>query len=158
MQSRLTMLPGLILSIVLLCFEVSPAQATNINIGTTGCQTFLPGDASALVHWGNTTQNFYGTTTFPVVCSVPHSPLSVGLDAAYFVDGGSGGAGTTVSCALASYNFDGVFLGSANFTSSATVFDQYLFLPAAQVPYWAYTNLWCQLPPGGSLIGVAVIQ
>ena len=157
MQSRLTMLPGLILSIVLLCFEVSPAQATNINLGATGCQTFLPGDASALVHWGNGPQNFYGTTTIAVVCSLPHSPLAVGLDAAWFVDG-SNGVGTTTSCALASYNYNGVFLGSANFDNSLTVYDQYLFLPAAQVPYWAYTNLWCQLPPGASLTGVAVIQ
>jgi len=157
MRSRLPRLLTLVLCVTLLCFEATPSHATNINLGPMGCQAFLPQDAASLVHFGNTLTNLYGTTTFPVVCSVPHQPLAVGLDAAWFVDG-SAGITAPISCSLASYNFNGEFLGSADFSTTSLTFDQYLSLPAAQVPYWAYTQLWCQLPPGAALFGVTVIQ
>ena len=90
-----------------------------------------------------------------VVCSLPRSPLDpVARDAGFWIDGD----GAHTSCTLTSYDFNGTFLGSKTFFNSPEHYDMLLVLPAAQASYYAYTYLWCQIPPGGVLRGVTSVQ
>jgi hypothetical protein len=154
-KSRIWSLYGVVAAIVLSASPVAPARAANINMGTVDCQPHLTTGQPLALAGVNGMYNLSQSQQADVVCSLPRSPLASGATVAgFYVDGD--GAGT--SCTVLSYDFTGAFLGSNFFFGSAAHYDTFLSLPAAQATFYAYTYLWCQIPPGGVLRGVTAIQ
>ena len=94
-----------------------------------------------------------------VACSMTRSPLAGGANAKFFVDGMNfNGASTT--CVLQSFDFNGTFLGSTSFVTSAATYDQTLTLSGTLVPTFAYVTLFCAMPgnQNGLLLGLTSVQ
>ena len=164
MKLPLVKLIGIVLVVSLACGLPSQSQA-NVNISGAACQRYggyggspdLLADISGLYNSGQ-----FGAYA---VCGVPHSPLAATATSfMLYVDGDNwlfqANPYSSAQCIVYSYDYNGTFLGSTSQISSSSVqhFDMLLSLPAAQVPYWAYTSVFCSLPPTGLLRGVTVLQ
>jgi hypothetical protein len=152
---------GTLAAVMLWAAPVSPSHATNINYGTNQCQlAFFASAQYAPQHAVDGVMNGGDSQNFHVVCGLPRSPLPAGSSvAAFYVDGDNFNGAITV-CTVASYDYTGTFLGSYAFDASEAHYDRYVTLPAAQVPYYAYTYLICTLPANGNgvLRGVTSLQ
>jgi hypothetical protein len=162
MKSRLVKLIGIILAVALAGVQPQSTYA-NVNIHGSSCQ---PGTGWGLSDIGINEPGFYYSRTGPqntyieVVCNLPHSPPPTAATSplAIYVDGDDNNAtGQPVFCGLFSRDWTGTFLGSVETSRSSQSFELYLSLPAAQVPYWAYTSVVCYLPPGGTLRGITLL-
>jgi hypothetical protein len=157
-QSRIVRILGMVFSILLFANAMPEARATDINIGTNACQ-----NGSTVPNIGYASIGVYtigGPTAGFVTCSLPRAPLSAGQTVGgFFVDGDNYNGGTA-ACTLYSINFNGAFLGSVSFTATEDHFDRYLGLPAAQLPFYAYTYLVCSLSSDGNTVlrGVTSLQ
>ncbi|HKE95404.1 MAG TPA: hypothetical protein VKB34_13915 [Povalibacter sp.] len=142
--------------VVFLGSAVTPARAVNINFNASQCVATSQaiGVKPDLRPFPIGLLNATVADSVAVVCSIPRSPLQSNIPAGFYIDGD--GAGT--SCTLYVYNYTGDFLGGVSFTNSAAKYDAYLSLPFQQVPFYAYTALWCYLPPSGILRGVTSLQ
>lgn len=157
MKSRSACLLGTLLSVVLSAIPSLPAQAANINTTALACQQYLfpeSGRTDELVRSFNyITTNSDTEHTVSIVCDVTRSPLIAGATSGgFYMDGDNLNVGGNVwftACTLNSYDYTGVLLGSVGFQSQAPSYDVYISLPAAQLPTYAYTSLFCVLPPHG---------
>jgi hypothetical protein len=114
--------------------------------GTNGSPTYLFGI-------GNN-----GLGNIGVNCTVLRSELPAAQTiGAFYVDGINQYPNATTQCTLFSYNYDGTLLGGSAFTVGGK-FDEYVTLPAAQLPAYAYVILTCDLPPLTTLYGVTSLQ
>jgi hypothetical protein len=149
-----------LVAVVLSAAPAAPAHATNINYGTNQCQlAFFASATYSPQHAVDGTMNGGDSQNFHVVCGLPRSQLPAGSAAAFYVDGDNFNGAITV-CTVASYDYTGTFLGSFGFDLTQAHYDQYVTMPAAQVPYYAYTYLICTLPANGNgiLRGVTSLQ
>lgn len=157
MKSKLIQLLGA--AAAFLCLASMPTQATNIVSGGGGvCKSEVPTDPVATSFVG--AYNSSSTKTFFVTCTIPRSPLVAGaLNAYFYVDGVLSLGNGPLACSLVSTEFNGTVLGSTSFVVNYNdMFDQLMALPAGQVTTWAYTHLFCSLPPTGRILGVASLQ
>ena len=159
MKSKLAQLLGV--AAAFLCLASTPTQAANINTGGSACQSEVSNDPNVVIDlFGIVNQS--STASAFITCTIPRSPLAAGATSAlFYVDGEIVQAGGTISCFLWSTNFTGDLLGSTSFqftVNTDTKFDQLLILPAAQVSIWAYTQLFCSLPPASHILGVTSVQ
>ncbi len=144
--------------IILSAFSVS-ASATNINTSGTACHAYNAAQVADIDYIQSGARN-YATSPRSVICPVPREPLASGATTGYVYVDGSNAAGTSTSCTLSSYNYNGTFLGSVSFTSSAATYDNGLSLTSAQLSTFAYTAVLCTLPAnsGSTIFGVTAIQ
>jgi hypothetical protein len=128
------------------------AANTNVNISgaafqpsnvSTSCASY---DINTVRNTCSSGQNFYA--------SLPLLPVGTS-NATFWVDGYNP-AGQTTTCYIYSYNYDYTLLGLANGATSATGnFDLGIALPPAALSSWAYLTIICNVPSGGTLLGVA---
>lgn len=137
-------------------FGIAPnADATNINTHGAACQNYFPSQVGDMDYNPSGLKNV-NSAPRSVVCPISRSPLPSG-NASFYVDG-SNPSGSSTTCTISSYNFNGTFLGSSTFTDSAANFDHLVSLPAAQVPTFAYVSALCTLPASGMLRGITALQ
>jgi hypothetical protein len=124
----------------------APVQAASINTSMLECQPLQPGQ-SDLRHTelGTSTDGVFPTPRL-VTCSVPRQPNTGSSSGLFYVTGDNRDSMSSTTCTLFSYDFTGAFLGSVSFTRTDAHYTQILLIPAAQLGYWAYTSLTCQLP------------
>jgi len=140
---------------------VSPARAattifTTANYCRTGTSTFLPDIFYSVF----STINIHPTDDMWVSCSIPRAPLDAGAQFGHFYIDGDNLFGGTTSCSVMSYDYIGRFLGSREFTTTAKTYDMWVEFPASMLPQWAYTTLFCSIPPNwsGQIRGFASFQ
>jgi len=148
-----------LVGVALAASSVPQAQATDINLGTNECQPISVITPNAIFHSATSTANL-GDGLYYVTCNLPRSPLPAGATSGgFYVDGDNFGGAQTV-CLIWSYDYTGTYLGSSAFTATAAQFDQFVSLPAAQLPTYAYTYLECSLARNGlsQIRGVTSLQ
>jgi len=159
MKSRIIHLLGMAIGIVSCLTVAQGVRATNINMGTNECQD----DSKSGNNIGHSLNGVYvlgGPAGGFVTCNLPRAPLPTGATSGgFYVDGDNADGGTAV-CTIYSFDYTGTFLGSASFTASEAHFDRFVSLPAAQLPFYAYTYLFCGLSANGTtaLRGVTSLQ
>src|SRR5262249_22228009 len=105
--------------------SVSPAYATNINIGGTECQAGYSSESQDDVdHYVDGVVSLGAVASLPyIVCSLPRSPLATGATSGGFYVDGDNWFGATTTCTVYSYDYTGLFLGSSSASSSAANYD-----------------------------------
>lgn len=155
MKLTRTTLLALAGTIALATVQAPTAQAANINTMATECRNNNGPDPQPLAAVGvNNTTN----APMAVLCSIPRSPLTPPSAGLFFIDGKNPRSGTTTTCAVAIVDFTGNFITSVGQSSSALTYDLLIEVNAAQLPMFAYTDVVCILPPGGTLIGMTSVQ
>lgn len=147
-------------SVVLASAAVAPAPAANLNVNAAECQsTFPPQDNLIHSDFGVSTPATW-QFSLAIACALPRSPLAPGATSGGFYIDGDNRNGASTSCAIASWDYTGLFLGATSFTTSDAHYDQFVSLPATQLTFWAYVTMNCQLPPNGNatLRGVTSLQ
>jgi len=150
---------GLVCSIVLSSMGAPDARAANINMGTNECQSNSP-SVQNIGYSLNGVFTVGGPTAGFVTCNLPRAPLATGATSGGFYVDGDNFNGGTAACTIYSIDYTGTFLGSASFSASEAHFDRFLSLPAAQLPFYAYTYLSCGLSANGNTLlrGVTSLQ
>jgi hypothetical protein len=159
MKSRIIPLLGVVFGIVLSLTVAPGVRATNINMSTNECQDDGKG-ANNIGHGINGVYVVGSPALGWVTCNLPRAPLPTGATSGgFYVDGDNFEGGTAV-CTISSFDYTGTFLGSASFSASEEHFDRLLSLPAAQLPFYAYTYLFCGLSSNGTSVlrGVTSLQ
>jgi hypothetical protein len=135
----------------------SEAGAVNINTHATACAADSP---SSQIEFRYSSIYNAATGSDDVVCPVERSPLASGATTASFYVDGLNMGGVSTTCWLYSFNYNGTFLASTSFTSSAATYDQLLTFTAANAPTYAYISLDCYLPGNGNagLRGITSVQ
>jgi len=161
MKPRVWKLLGIVFALALSASPIQPTHAANINGHGTLClpyegrdnaKNFIM-DAVGLYNRGGGSAGGIAFALCPAVRSIDTTPTGF---VAFYVDGDNFAGGTT-TCTLYSFDFTGTFLGSVQTQSSAQSYDMYLTLPAAQASFWAYTSVFCEIPPAGRLRGVTSV-
>jgi hypothetical protein len=141
---------------------VTPAHAGTINTGAIECMVANGAQRDILHEYGAVGTDLRGASRI-VSCSVPRSPFTstpAPATGSFEVSAFIKTAGAAINCTLYSYDYTGVFLGSASFTlTSVTPFSravQQVSLPASQLGFWAYTSMSCVMPAnaGAFLTGI----
>lgn len=160
--TRVTMRIGIagswaIIGVFALLASTPRTEAANINSHGAVCQPLTSADAADLQYTNPGIRNA-GTVNRLILCPIPRSPLPSGATSGgFFIDGDNDGGGST-TCSLVSFNFNSqMMLGASTFTRSGT-YDQFVSLPIAQLPAFAYVGLFCTLPPGALMRGVTSLQ
>jgi hypothetical protein len=161
MKSRLVKLIGIILAVGIAGVQPQPTYA-NVNIQGSSCQPFAAGAGGVDIFAAPTGMWFQAPAfaAIAVTCSLPHSPLlTASASLRILIDGDNPNSAPT-SCTLYSYDWSGTFLGSVTAASSSTfgLFTLDLSLPAAQVPYWAYTSVACLQGGGSTVHGITLLD
>jgi hypothetical protein len=95
-----------------------------------------------------------------IACAVARTSPTTGPDGLGFFVDGSNNFSQTTSCTIYSYDFTGSFLGSAQFSSTSANYDNFLSLPPANTPAFAYIGMICTIPgnTNGTMRGVTVFD
>lgn len=127
------------------------AANTKVNFGGIAFHPSSSSNASCASYDNTSVTNTCGSSvTFSA--SLPFLPPATS-NMTLYVDGYNP-AGATTICYAYSYNYNGVFLGNANFTYTATGrFSQPLTLPSSALSTWAYLSVICSVPYGGVIQG-----
>jgi len=136
---------------------VSESNAVNINTSGTACKGYGLATTGDFYTYSDGIRN--ATTSWRyVICPVARSPLT-GTSGGFYVSGANA-AGTTTSCTLYSWEYNGTFKAAKSFSSSAARYDNYLSFTNVELPYGGFTSLMCYMPPnsGSVLRGIAAYQ
>lgn len=155
MKQRLVTLLAIIGVISIAAANAPTAHAADINTLATGCKsqngTGLTPDTAGVVNTSG--------ADLTVFCSIPRSPLASGATGGtFFIDGANSPFGSTTSCSIFVFDFTGAFLGASGASSTAATYDLTITMTSAQLPFFGYSVAQCQLPSGGSLMGVTSVQ
>ena len=160
MKSRFVSLFAVVCCVFVCVGGPSSAPAANINANTTQCNALDPAQIDLVLH------DAIGVRTAPsvdapllVICPVPRSPLTAQATGGFYVDGDNQ-SGASTMCWLESFDYTGIWLADAAFTTTEARYDRYLGMPTAALTTWAYLSLQCYLPPHGQgvLRGVTSMQ
>ena len=136
---------------------VSESNAVNINTSATACKGYGLASTGDFYTFSDGIRNATTAARY-VICPVMRSPLA-GSSGGFYVSGANY-PGTTTSCTLYSWEYNGTFKAAKSFTSSAARYDSYLSFTNVELPYGAFVSLMCSMPPhsGSVLRGVAAYQ
>ena len=158
MNNNVLRVGSLVAGVLGLMVGASEAHATSIVIHASLCRS--ASNSSDIVPSNGGVKNNSSSSSRDVYCSIPRVvPVPDGAATWNFLVDGTNPSGKSTSCTLSAFNFQGTQVGGAqSFTTSATKYDQMLFLDAALVNSLDYTVLFCKLPPKGVLLGLASVD
>jgi hypothetical protein len=141
------------------------AHADNINTSGVTCQNYNAGQALDIDYLTNGVRNLNAATR-QVICSVSRSPIPLGSQAQFFVDGHNN-ANTCTTCTLTMYLFGGTVAEIQSFRNCAPAtaplnWDQLVTFTTITpvLDTFDYASLLCTLPgsTNGILYGVTALQ
>jgi hypothetical protein len=121
------------------------STATPLSVSGTICTNFNAGQNQDIDYLTSGVRNLNAASR-QVICALPRQPIPSGFNSEGFTFSGQNISGVTTSGTLSSFNQSGGFLGSANFSSAASVYAVTVTLPQAQLPTLGFTSVFVTLP------------
>jgi len=144
MRMGIALAAALVVGILGLAGVSNEAYAVNSNNPGTMCRNFNAGEVTDIDYLLNGVRNLNPSFARNVICPAVRSPTSTNV-VNVFVDG-TANSGTTITCTLYSYDFNGTFLGSQSSGPMQGLFDKSLTVPGS---FWGTSNVLCLLPTSG---------
>jgi len=155
-NSKLNGLLGMAAVVALLPCVATPVHADQINTPGTVCQQATP-EAGKLLYLPNGGVRFVANPGFAstrLVCPIPRTPLGPAVgNRIFFIDGDNAG-GSTTSCSIMVFSFNGVLQTSIFNSSALGMYHLPFSIPSASLSPLNYVTALCSLPNGGVLRGM----